>query len=368
MVQKQEVSFFDSIYFKITLFVLGCVFVWLFLNFNGIQNFISHQVKKETTSKSITCSETDSIDKAKKAVVKIKTDNVSGTGFLFNSPYEGNFVLTNYHVVKDIDFPKIVYFDKSLAIGKLFNWDEETDLAVIKVDRGDINALEFGEPDYLQNGHTIVSIGFPFGSILPGEATVNKGTLAAKRDSDYLGIEYLQIDASVNPGNSGGPVIDLCGKVMGIMTAGINEAQGLNFAISTKTAKTMVHSLISTGPKTIDKEKFKVADASILVATVFNYYDYISTRQLDLAYELLSSKMQREVGGREYFSKGFNTTLNVYLQEVTPMEFNTVGVKLFSADLVGEKVLFKSFSGTWELSEIDGIWKLNEANISEYKP
>lgn len=364
MTSKGKENFTNTLFFKLGLFVLGGVIVWMLLNFNSIQKVTSRS-NIESGKKFTGCSEVNAIEQVKNSVVKIESEEGTGTGFLFNGPNKERFIITNYHVVRDIESPRIIYSDKSPAVGKLFNWDEQTDLAIIKINREDISGLEFGESNDLQNGQILLSIGYPYGSVLPGEAAVNKGALAARRESDSGGVEYLQVDISLNPGNSGSPVVDQCGKVMGIATVSISEGQGLNFAVAARTAKTMINSLISTGPRAIDKEKFKIADSSILAGAVFKYYDYISTRQLNFAFDLLSEKMQREVGGRDSFTKGFSNTLNVFLQEVKPIEVNTVFVKLFSVDLIGEKVLFRSFSGTWQLREIDGIWKLNEANITE---
>ena len=193
------------------------------------------------------CDELQSIQKVKESVVKIITKNGVGSGFVIKK--EG-YLLTNLHVVEEDPAGfRLVFSDKTTVTGEIFNYDEQTDLAVIKTEKENLKELTFGNSDQLTPGQTVISVGFPYSDVLPGEATVNKGIFSARRNLESEGIELIQIDAPLNPGNSGGPTINSCGEVIGINTAVLLEAQNLGFAISSKTASSMANSLIASGSK-----------------------------------------------------------------------------------------------------------------------
>ncbi len=362
-------SFYNSNLFKIGLFALGAITVYFFNNKPNINLSLNPSTVKpkiETVSLNPACNETDSIQRAKESVVRVIGDSGEGSGFLIRS--EG-YILTNSHVIQDSPTPRIVLPDKTTLIGKRYNWDDQIDLAVIKVDTDKLKSLTFGDSDKLNPGQPLIVVGFPLGQELAGESTVSKGTYSAKRQSDVQGLEYIQIDASLNPGNSGSPVINNCGEIVGVYSQTLKGTEGLKFAISSKTAQSMVDSLISTGPKTESNTSTVTPSKSNPLNKVALYYNYISTRQIDLAYGLFSTKFKREAGGLNNFMNGFNATLNVYLLDLSDDDptINSVYVKLGSVDLVGEKVLFRIFEGTWILIQEDGEWRLDTANILEIK-
>lgn len=310
------------------------------------------------------CDEEQSIQHVKDSVVRIIGTQSEGTGFVVG---ETGYILTNYHVVKSDNLVRIVFPDNTPVIGKIFNWDEQADLAVIKIEKTNLKPLAFADSDKLLVGQTVYTLGFPLGRMIPGEATVTKGIYSAKRASDVAGVEYLQIDANLNKGNSGSPIIESCGTVVGILSMSIEGSEGLKFAISSKTAKSLSDSLIATGPKQAVVVGGLYADDQTLPGVVGQFYNYISTRQLALAYGLLSKNFQKYVGGFNNFSNGYNNTLNVYLQDVWLYDpsVNSVYVKVATADVIGDKVLFRVFEGTWKMVQEDGIWKLDAATIRQ---
>lgn len=349
-------------YPNVALVLGGILFVILIFN-----QYFDFSLKKKTVRQIqpypiTSCDEAQAIQKVKESVIKIKTEQGEGTGFIIRSD---GYILTNFHLVETTDSPRIIFPDNTSLIGKVFNWDEQTDLAVIKVDKNDLQSLNFGDSDKLTAGQSVIAIGFPY--LLPGEATVTKGTFSAKRASDFEGIEFIQIDAALNPGNSGGPTINSCGEVIGINTLSISEAEGLGFAISSKTAGSMSGSLISTGPKQFKATELAESANLNFQDVVSLYYSFISIRQLEAAYDLFSINFIQEVGSLENFKNGFNTTLNVYpiTIETEDQYAPLVYVKLVSADLIGDKVVFRNFKGTWSLVLVNGEWKLDDANIRE---
>ena len=159
-----------------------------------------------------------------KSVLTIKTDQGHGSGFIISA--EG-YIVTNYHVVngaKEIN----AIFDGGFSLpATVYSYDENNDLALLKIQGGGFKALPIGNSDSLIVGTDVVAMGTP--ASLDLSQTVTKGMVSSKRDID--GHEYLQTDVSVNPGNSGGPLLNMKGQVSGIISRGIRTAQGLNFAI-----------------------------------------------------------------------------------------------------------------------------------------
>ena len=163
-----------------------------------------------------------------------------GSGFIIS---EDGYIVTNYHVVADADVIRVNFQGNSSknesVTAKLIGSDEETDLALLKVDvKEKLPFLKFGDSDALQVGAWVLAIGNPFGL----DHTVTAGILSAKGRNIHSGPfdNFLQTDASINPGNSGGPLINMEGEVIGINTAIIASGQGIGFAIPSSMASKIV--------------------------------------------------------------------------------------------------------------------------------
>ncbi len=164
------------------------------------------------------------------------------------------YILTNYHVIADAEqlSVKLTKQDNELP-ARIVGVDQPTDLAVLKVDAGNLTAAEFGDSDSLQVGEWVLAAGSPFGfdnTVTAGivSATGRGKGLATQTDERFD--EFIQTDAAVNPGNSGGPLIDLEGKVVGInnqIATRTGGSVGLGFAIPSSIARPVVEALIQTG-------------------------------------------------------------------------------------------------------------------------
>lgn len=178
------------------------------------------------------------------SVVFIRTDKGAGSGVIVNS--DGTIV-TNYHVVEGTKEIKVQLSNDEFYTAELVGTDEETDLAVLKIDAAHLRPVEFADSDNVQVGELAVAIGNPFGY----DFTVTSGIISAKhRDegpSDYR--DYLQTDASINPGNSGGALLDKDGKLIGINTFIVaRERTGeLGFAIPSNMVKEVVDQIVAHG-------------------------------------------------------------------------------------------------------------------------
>jgi serine protease Do len=163
------------------------------------------------------------------------------------------YILTNYHVIFGADRIKVRFYDGSEAPGKVIGSDRETDLAVVKVDPvASMSAARFGDSEKMRVGDWVLAIGSPFGF----DQTVTAGIISAKnRDSkevhNKVGFQYfLQTDAAVNHGNSGGPLINLSGEVIGINTliaTTTGDYNGISFAIPSSEAISVYKQLAKNG-------------------------------------------------------------------------------------------------------------------------
>ncbi|HSV64268.1 MAG TPA: Do family serine endopeptidase [Chthoniobacterales bacterium] len=157
-------------------------------------------------------------------------------------------IITNNHVVDQVDEIEVQLSDGKTKKAKLIGADATADLAVLKIDEPGLKPLKFGDSDAVQAGDFVVAIGNPFGF----EETVTDGIISSKsrpNRADGFG-DYLQTNAAINPGNSGGPLVNLRGEIIGINTAIISRSggsQGIGFAIPSNSVKTALESLLKNG-------------------------------------------------------------------------------------------------------------------------
>ncbi len=170
-----------------------------------------------------------------------------GSGVIIDA--RKGYVITNNHVIEKADKISVTLLNGRELIARLIGVDPETDIALLKVPTGNLQALRLGDSDRLRVGDFVVAIGNPFGL---GQ-TVTSGIVSALGRSG-LGIEgyedFIQTDASINPGNSGGALVDLNGKLIGINTAILAPGGGnvgIGFAIPINMVKKVVEHLVKYG-------------------------------------------------------------------------------------------------------------------------
>lgn len=227
----------------IVSFICGSVGAYLVTSNVSIQQV----VKNITTSELVETSISSSVDKVYGSTVIIYAyengQQVStGTGFVYKKDKSNAYIMTNNHVIDDADSVKVEFNDRTDKIdAKILGGEVYSDIAVLTIDANEVeNTVEIGSSEDIKLGDTIFTVGSPMGSTYKG--TVTKGIISGKdrmvavnltgSTSDYY-MNVLQLDAAVNPGNSGGPLCDVSGNVIGIISLKIvqDEVEGMGFAI-----------------------------------------------------------------------------------------------------------------------------------------
>jgi serine protease Do len=172
-----------------------------------------------------------------------------GSGFIIS---QDGYILTNNHVVGEVDKIMVTLQDGRKLDAEVVGTDPKSDVAVIKVEADNLPVIELGDSDALEIGEWVIAIGSPFGL----DATVTVGVVSAKGRggigiADYE--DFIQTDAAINMGNSGGPLLNLEGKAVGLNTAIFSQSggyMGIGFAIPINMAKHIKEQLVETGKVT----------------------------------------------------------------------------------------------------------------------
>jgi S1-C subfamily serine protease len=187
---------------------------------------------KATTSLDFSGIIENSID----SVVTIRTDVSQGTGFIIT---DSGFIVTNAHVINGGNFIQVITSDQTIHNAQFLGWNTSLDIAIVKID-GSFERLNLADSEEVVIGEKVVAIGNPLGL----QFSVSEGIVSGVgRETTSGPGKYIQTDAALNPGNSGGPLINKQGEVIGINNFKIGGFEGLGFALESDSVKQSVNDI-----------------------------------------------------------------------------------------------------------------------------
>lgn len=180
-----------------------------------------------------------------------------GSGIIIYADDSDYYMVTNYHVVEGATTLSVTFADDETYEAQLCGYDENTDLAVIKVSVSDlsqdtiskISIVDIGDSDDLQVGEQVVAIGNALGygqSVTTGVVSAVNRSISSSNSSQETAVSYIQTDAAINPGNSGGALLNMNGELVGINTAKISstDVEGIGYAIPISQVTNLINSLM----------------------------------------------------------------------------------------------------------------------------
>ncbi len=305
----------------------------------------------------IFCGKQDII-KAIDGVVRIEGENASGSGFWVGQ----DIILTNNHVISfNRDF-KIITSDGIPYVSKVLATDSVRDLALIKVSGGPDKILKWRErPIELLN--EVYVVGYPYNG---KQISVTKGIVSGITQDEYDDREYIQTDAAFNAGNSGGPLVDECGRVVGLNTMIIWNSENMGFATKAAQVEDWIKGMLEKSEYASPEER-AIGYPNDQAEVVAQYYDTLSQGQFEEAYAFYSQARKARLPF-ENWKKGISHTYfirlkNFYVVDYPDVVYASFIATEYSPDWVDLKT--REFNGEWTLVRENGLWKMDGSNIAE---
>ncbi|MBI2151277.1 trypsin-like peptidase domain-containing protein [Candidatus Woesearchaeota archaeon] len=203
--------------------------------------------QKITTLKANNADFSEVIEQTIPAVVSIRTNHGSGSGFFVDSR---GYILTNNHVMAEATAATIVTSDGKEHGVYFIGASSNKDLALLRIDGSNYDYLSFADSNKVSVGERVIAVGNPGGL----DFTVTQGIISAVDRIDQSGNSFLQIDVPINPGNSGGPLVNANGEVIGINTKKISSFEGIGFALESNIAESFAEEVMQ---KDLDAQTVK---------------------------------------------------------------------------------------------------------------
>lgn len=353
LLKKQKNIFLIII---IVLVIVICILVTMLLTGSGIINMKT----KETVVSSKTVEEQsdlkEAISEVYNAVVYIQVEkgntiNVSqvtaGSGFVYRKNEKDAYILTNNHVISGANKIAVTYIDGSEVSASVVGSDEFTDVAVLKVDAKTVlEVAELGDSDSSELGDTVFTVGAPLGKDYMG--TITKGIVSGKSrmvevslDSGKYLIETLQTDATINSGNSGGPLCNILGQVIGINSSKLvgDGVEGMGFSIPINSVNAIIDKLEKG--QTIERPYLGVQLSDISNTFALQYYYNISISK-DVTFGAVLSYVEK---GKPAFSAGLEVGDVVVEIDGEKVEDASHFRYILYKHNVGDSIKFKYYRG-----------------------
>ncbi len=191
----------------------------------------------------------------------------AGSGFIVS---QDGYILTNTHVVGNADEVTVRLTDRREFPAKVIGADERTDVAVIKINAANLPTVKLGDPSKVKPGQWVLAIGSPFGFENSATAGIISATARSLPSDNY--VPFIQTDVAVNPGNSGGPLFNLAGEVIGINSQIFSRTggyMGVSFAIPIDVARNVEDQLVKTGKVVRGRIGVTIQDVNAQLAESF---------------------------------------------------------------------------------------------------
>ena len=258
------------------------------------------------------------IRKIKPTIVYVETNNSVGSGMILSVD---GFILTNAHVISGVSSVQIKLFNSKTFSGVVVGRDENIDLALLKINTDNVSAIELGNSDDVQQGDEVFALGYPFG--LEGDVSFKEGTISRRIEN------YLETSAEMHPGNSGGPLVNRYGQVIGVNTkkigkgvSGVQIGETIKLAIPINIAKDYIPKLKSginvinvvDGTKNsthIQLSCEKISDAVIAFDTEYNI---LSKSYLDISKIFSDALSSTSLKGLAAFKYWYNNWVAMHDQ------------------------------------------------------
>lgn len=303
------------------------------------------------------CDKQDVI-KSINGIVRIDGEDASGSGFWVDQ----DIVLTNNHVIsfnrdfKVIDGSGIPYASKLLAT------DSVRDLALIKVSGGPDKILKWRKKP-IELLDEVYAMGYPYNS---KQISVTRGIVSSITRDEYDDREYIQTDAAFNPGNSGGPLVDECGQVVGLNTTVIWNSENIGFATKAAQVEGWIAEMLEKS-KSASPEELAIGYPSDQAEVVAQYYDTLSRGHLEDAYNFYSKDRKARLPF-ESWKKGMSHTYFIRLKNFYIVDdLNVVSASFIATESTSDwsDLETREFAGEWTLVRENGLWKMDGSNIAE---
>lgn len=349
-------------------FTVICIFLVGILAYTGYEiSRLSDRIQKIENklggSKRIRCNEKDTVEKVRRSVVRVVGGESEGSGFAIK---KGGYILTNFHVIATEPAPKVVMPDNTFETGEVIMADKDVDLAVIKIKR-DLPAVSFVRLGGMYPAEEVLSIGYPLGGDLSGESFVIRGAFSRYTKDKENGVQYLLTDMTMVDGISGGPMVNICGGVVGINTSGLLLG-GMGVAVSTDSIIEKYRHMCAAKDPLKDVQKIVFEPNKNALEAVRAFYNYLKSRRLEKAFELLSDNFLMGYSF-EHWARGYRPLLDTSVVVIKPDTkiANRINVKLSTKDFVDDEIVYKYFEGYWDVRQVNGKWLLWDPKIKEVK-
>lgn len=333
--------------------------ILLSLILNVILLWYVYQYRTGQMDYELKCSQAD-VQTASNSVVLIEGEEGVGSGFFV----EKNFIVTNNHVVDHNPITKILVGDQDLAsVARVVATDSLRDIALIKITSYNDMPFLHGATRPVVPVDEVYAIGYPLGRNL----SISKGIVSALTLDDYDDRRFIQTDAAIIPGNSGGPLVDICGKVVGMNTQTLQGQENVGFAIEYSQLNDRIQAMIKTAEGATPQE-IQLNYPSEQAEVVAKYYTTLGGGALQEAYDFYATSRKAKLPF-ESWQKGLDRTIFIRLVSVELTDKpNTIKVHFYATEEKEDNPWeWKTgeFEGTWTLMREGGLWKMNESNIKD---